>query len=65
MGLFKKLKVGMTLAMLASMLFTTTVYAESSYTQKKNETAYYHPTDEEDRIDALKECQISIKDYQQ
>ena len=65
MNIIKKLKVGVAFAMLAALVFTTTVNAETSYTQKvknANDTSYYHPKNAEDRLEALKTCTFNSDD---
>ena len=61
MKIIKKMKVCVALAMLAALVFSTTINAESSYTQKvksSNDTSYYHPNNKEDRIYAFRECDV-------
>ena len=63
MKIIKKIKVGVAFAMLAALVFTTTVNAETSYTQKvknANDTSYYHPKNEQDRINHIKKYEIKL-----
>ena len=62
MKIIKKLKVGIAFAMLAAMVFTTTVNAATSYTQRgkyADDTSFYHPKNDQDKLNALKKCQLN------
>ena len=64
MKIIKKIKVGVAFAMLAALVFTTTVNARSGYVQKEkyaNDTSFYHPKNQEDKINyMLNECRVTL-----
>ena len=60
-----KISVGVAFALLVAMVFTTIAKAESSCTQKvkyATDTSYYHPKNEQDRIESLKACRFDSDD---
>ena len=66
MKISRKIKISVAFAMLAVMMLATTANAATTYTQKAkyaDDTSYYHTKNEQDRINALKKCQIKSNDY--